>query len=172
MDLKKKKKNNINYLNMARFVSVVVCLVVIIAGGIMISRRNEISNNNQELVAIANPITKVQSIEELKKYFNVKIPVLDKEVEEYCIIGYEGYANHCRIVYKDNTVFNLNLINEDASGIHGGTDIKEEKIKGVNVKFYRYDGINFATWTKDDINYSYANYEGEINKIELEKLVK
>ena len=120
---------------------------------------------------IANPIMEVESFEKLQSYFNTTIPKLDKKVDSYIAIGINGYAGHARIRYSDGTSFEMDLTSEDASGISGGILIKEEKINGITVKFYNYDGINYTNWTKNKISYSYQNNGGEINETELEELL-
>lgn len=158
--------------NLTRIVGVAACLVLLITGGIIMNMGKIQNNENHKLVAIANPIMEVDALDDLQKYFNVDIPVLNKKVEEYIVIGTGGYADHARITYEDGTSFNMDLTYDDASGIFGGTVIKEEKLEGVSVKFYQYNTINYATWTKDGISYSYAVDNGVLSVEEIVQLLK
>lgn len=45
-----------------------------------------------------------------------------------------------------------------------------EKMNVVEVKFYNYNGISYATWRKDEVSYSYQNANGEVNETELRML--
>lgn len=173
----KKEKRKIVYLfkkeNLTKLVSVAACLVLFITGGVMLNKRTQNPMKNSELVQIANPITEVDSFEELQKYFNVNIPLLDKDVDSYIAIGFDGYADHARIKYLDDTTFDLDLSGkDDASGIYGGVVTKEEKINGINVKFYTYENINYAIWQKDEIAYSYSIKNTEIDLNELNELLQ
>ncbi len=48
-------------------------------------------------------------------------------------IGYGEYADHARIKYSDGTTFDMDLVEDDASGIYGGVEQKEETINGIMV---------------------------------------
>ena len=130
-----------------------------------------IINNDKELIQISNPIMEFEFFEKFQNCFKVSIPKLDKKISNYIAIGTDGYAGHARIRYEDGTSFEMDLTIEDASGISGGILTKEEKIDGVSIKFYNYDTINYANWTKNEISYSYQNTNGEINEPELRELI-
>jgi len=112
----------------------------------------------------------------MKKYLGFDVPVLNKEVENYLVIGDDNYATHARIIYKDGTEFNMEKGLSDVSGIYGATLVKEEKIDNVNVKFYKYEfentKNNYIIWEINGFSYSYSNDNNEITENEVTELIK
>lgn len=153
-------------------IAAIAILAVVILGVSAINKnKGESVGPITELVQIANPITEVENVQEMKKYLGFDVPVLDKEIETYIVIGDKNYATHARIIYKDETQFEMEKGNSDVSGIYGGELVKEETINNINVKFYSYENIKFANWSKNGFSYSYQNRKGEINQTELYELL-
>ena len=125
-----------------------------------------------ELVQVANPIMVVNSVDEMEKYLDFKVPALDKEVEAYIVIVDENnYPKTARIEYKDGSTFNMEYGSNDVSGIFGGTLEKTEKINKADVKFYTYiddssNEVEYAIWEKDGFSYSLSNSASLQSEIE------
>lgn len=83
--------------------AIVILVVVIFSVGMINKSKNGGESSSTELVQIANPITEVKSKEEMKKYLGFDVPVLNKEVESYIVIGEGKYATHARVIYKDGS---------------------------------------------------------------------
>lgn len=152
-------------------VAIAIIAVVAIALGTF-NKTNNSGSVTSELLQIPNPLTEVSSVEEMKKYLGFDVPVLDKEVQNYIVIGEDKYATHARIIYKDETSFEMEKGDSDVSGIYGGTLEKEEKINNITVTFYNYENMNYANWTNNGFSYSYCNSNGEINNEEIANLIK
>lgn len=152
-------------------VATIAILAVIIVSMSMINKR-EGEGQISDLIQIANPITEVESIEEMKKYLGFDVPVLEKNVEAYIVIGEDKYATHARIMYQDDTKFEMEKGNSDVSGIYGGIPEKEEIINNIKVQFYSFENTKYVIWSKNGYSYSYSNSNGEVSKTELEKLLK
>lgn len=127
-----KRKNNIRNLNFGKINTIrnynvkklsvaAIAIIAIIIASVINMNNNQSSSPFATLEQITNPITEVYSIEEMKKYLGFNVPLLNKEVENYFVIGDENYANHARIVYKDETEFNMEKGSKDVSGIYGAT---------------------------------------------------
>ena len=184
-----KRKNNVRKYNFeginvmkgngVRTLSVVaiaILAVVIAIVGINMNNKGGSTSSFTELVEIANPITEVNSKEEMKKYLGYYIPVLNKEVERYAVIGEGKYADHARVTYKDGTELNMEKGTGDVSGINGATFVKEEKLSNVDVKFYNYEfediEINYVIWEVNGFTFAYSNENGEISSTEITELIK
>lgn len=125
-----------------------------------------------ELVQVANPLMEVNSVDEMEKYLDFKVPALDKEVEAYIVIVDENnYPKTARIEYKDGSTFNMEYGSNDVSGIFGGTLEKTEEINKTDVKFYTYtddssNEVEYAIWEKDGFSYSLSNSANLQSEIE------
>ena len=75
------------------------------------------------------------------------VPVLDKEVDKYFVIGEKNRGKQGRIIYKDGTEFDIAKGDKDIIGIPGGKFLKTETIQGVNISYYSGDSINYAIWS-------------------------
>ena len=100
------------------------------------------------------------------------VPVLDKEVDKYFVIGEKNRGKQGRIIYKDGTEFDIAKGDKDIIGIPDGKFLKTETIQGVNISYYSADSINYAIWSNKGYSYSYQNIYEKIDKAELNKLIK
>lgn len=146
------------------------CLCLVIGGGLMLNRSNNNSSNvpHPEQVQVVNPLMKVSSLEEMEKYLDFSVPVLEKEVDTYLVIVLDGYPECARILYADGSVFSMKYGTGDISGIYGGTLEREEKINGANVSFLSYSDTNYATWEKDGFTFSLSgsnDLEGDVKAL-------
>lgn len=164
------KKKVVNYKVLGT-IAACLCLAV---GGVTVLN-NTILNNKpgSEITQIPNPLLEVQSLEEMEKYLDFKVPILDKEVEAYIVINDEN-SKIARIEYADGSTFNMAHGTGDISGIYGGTFDKEQEISNVKVSFYEYEGventIKYALWEKEGFTYSYA--ATKISVEELQSLIQ
>ena len=171
--LEKRKKNSTLIKYMSVFASSLAVLVI----GIIMINNNEIDKSmiggNNE-VQISNPISEVNSIQELENH-------IGKTLEKYKIKEIETMAKFnetkmIQIQYEDDTSIRISKEqNEDNSGISGAKVESNEIINNIEVKIRKLeDNINnriFATWS--DGEYSYTYYSNEIENIieVLEKIV-
>ena len=144
--------------------TIAACFCLVAFGAAMINYNANLPTKPQpKLVQVANPLMEVNSVDEMEKYLDFKIPTLNKEVEVYIVIVDENnYPKTARIEYKDGSTFNMEYGSKDVSGILGGTLEKTEEINKADVKFYTYtdDGsieVEYAIWEKDGFSYSLSN---------------
>lgn len=144
--------------------TIAACFCLVAFGAALINYNANLPTKPQpELVQVANPIMVVNSVDEMEKYLDFKVPVLDKEVEAYIVIVDENnYPKTARIEYKDGSTFNMEYGSNDVSGIFGGKIEKAEKINKADVKFYTYtddssNKVEYAIWEKDGFSYSLSN---------------
>lgn len=129
----------------------------------------------EKLVQMANPLTEVKNTAEIKDYLGYDIPLMtDKEVSKYIVVGDGKYANHGRIIYSDESQFDIEKGDSDVSGIHGGVKQREESISGTKITIYSYEDIIYAIWKYNNYSYSYSmkNSDEQTLLIELNKLMK
>lgn len=170
----RKKEKVMKMNNLLKWGSVCLgCLCIAIVGVFTFNTKNDGGNN--ALIQIANPLTEVESVEEMSKYLGYNVPIIkNKEVSSYVVIGEDKYAEHARIVYKDNSQFEMEKgTNKDVSGIHGGKLKQKETINNYEVSMYTMEDILYATWSDSNYSYSYSigsgNIEELINDIKLIK---
>lgn len=151
------KKNKI--VNFKTWGALAACLCMVFLGTTMFHNLS-VSKPNPEYVQIPSPILEVSSVEEMEKYLDFDVPVLDKDVKAYIVMVIDGYPRSARIEYEDSSTFNMEYGTGDISGIYGGTFDREETINGVKVHFYHYrseatgDDFRYALWETDGFTYS------------------
>lgn len=141
------------------------CLCVIVCGGILLHNVSS-GRPDPEYLQIANPLLEVASEEEMEKYLDFDVPVLEKEVDAYIVIVLDDYPEIGRIIYKDGGIFDMKYGTGDISGIYGGVFIKEEMINHVKISFYQYEDIRYALWETGGFTYCLSggdDLEKEIN---------
>lgn len=108
-----------------------------------------------ETTTIANPLTEVKSVIEMKEQLGYNVPVLEKEVKTYIVIV-DNSEKHGRIIYKDGSRFDLEKqANKDVSGIYGGTLVKEETVSNIKIKYFTSETANYMIWSNNGYSYSY-----------------
>lgn len=110
-------------------------------------------------VQCPNPLLEVESLSEMERYLDFKIPVLDREVKTYIVFVDESYPTMGRIVYADGSVFSMKFGTGDISGIYGGKLAKTETVGTAAVSFFTYTSvkgveISYATWENGGFSYS------------------
>ena len=129
----------------------------------------------EKLVQMANPLTEVKNTAEMKDYLGYDIPIMtDKEVSKYIVVGDGKYANHGRIIYNDESQFDIEKGDSDVSGIYDGVKKREESISGTKIVIYSYEDTIYAIWNYNNYSYSYSmkNSDDQTLLIELNKLMK
>lgn len=141
--------------------TIAACLCLVAFGGAMLNANFAADTKpHPEYVQVANPMMEVDSVEEMEKYLDFDVPVLNKEVETYIVFVDDNYPKSARIEYKDGSTFNMSYGSDDVSGIYGGKLEKTEKINKTDVSFYSYEDsktVNYAIWEKDGFSYSLSN---------------
>lgn len=160
--IEKRKK----YSEIFKFASVLAGGIAVFVIGIVL-----FNNNINDNVLIPNPMTKVESINELEKYIKIDLSKFKfKEIKE--MYKFED-DDLIQITYKDDSTIRISRGQEDNSGIYGATIKESKKINDINVEIYEFNDIAYAVW-KDEKNscvFSYVASDNEdINSI-LPKIV-
>ena len=162
--VERKKERSLKFNNLFKWGSVCLgCLCVVIVGVLMINN----NDNKEELMQLPNPLTEVKSISEMKKYLGFNVPVIkDKKISSYIVIGEEKNATHARIVYEDNSSFEMEKgKNKDVSGIYGGELLETRTINNIKVEIYTMENIIYATWSDNEYSYSYSMEDGTVENL-------
>ncbi|HIZ56481.1 MAG TPA: hypothetical protein H9671_09880 [Firmicutes bacterium] len=136
--------------------AVAACLCLMVVGGIMFAQNSGNIVPNPNPVQIPNPMIPVTSVEEMEKYLDFDVPVLDKEVESYYVLVENSYPTMGQINYTDGSNFRMQYGSGDISGIHGGTLEESEDIEGVKVEYYQYTDTTYAIWEQNGFTFSYV----------------
>ena len=150
--LEKRKK----YFGIFRFVS-------ILAGGIAVFVIGTVlfNNNINDNVLISNPMTKVESINELEKYIEIDLSKFKfKEIKEMYKFKDDTLI---QITYNDDSTMRISKGQDDNSGIYGATIKESKKINDINVEIYEFNDITYAVW-KDEKNSCVFNYVASDNE--------
>ena len=182
------KAQNIAQKNHKKFISIASVSIIAIAIGVVFFNQktntldnivlkedgNEFMNDENNKVSgfDSNLLKEVSSIKKMESDLGFTVPVLDKEVDKYFVIGEKNKDKQGRIIYKDGTEFDIAKGDKDIIGIPDGKFLKTEAIQGVNISYYSADSINYAIWSNQGYSYSYQNIYGKIDKAELNKLIK
>lgn len=183
------KAQNIAQKNHKKFISIASVSIIAIAIGVVFfnQKTNTLDNivlkedGNEFMNDENNKVSGFDSKKSIKgSKFNQKmesdlgftVPVLDKEVDKYFVIGEKNRDKQGRIIYKDGTEFDIAKGDKDIIEIPDGKFLKTETIQGVNISYYSADSINYVIWSNKGYSYSYQNIYGKIDKAELNKLIK
>ena len=142
-------------------------IAMFIGGG-----KQQDSTKKAKRLEIPNPLTEVKSLSEMNKYLGYTIPVMNKKVEKYIVIGEGKYATHARIIYEDQSEFDMEKGSDDVSGIYGASIIEEKEIKKIKVTFHKKDETRYITYTTDMYSYSYSKEGNDITTKEVEELLE
>ena len=159
----RKKEKVWNFNNFFKWGSVCLgCLCIVIVGVFMVNNKNK-----ENLMQLSNPLTEVKSIAEMKKYLGFEVPVIkDKKITSYIVIGETKKATHARIIYEDNSSFEMEKgKNKDVSGIYGGELVETKTINSIKVEIYTMENIIYATWSDKKYSYSYSMENGTVDKL-------
>ena len=152
-----------------KILTIAACLGML-AGCGSVGNQGETKAPKPELVKVVNPLMTVSSVEEMEKYLDFSVPVLEKEAESYIVLVIDGYPQNGRIRYADGSTFNIKFGSGDVSGIYGGTLEKTEELDGVMVSYYTYDTTRYALWERDGFTHSLTG--GENLEEEVKSLLK
>ena len=152
-----------------KILTIAACACML-AGCGSVENQGETKAPKPELVKVVNPLMTVSSVEEMEKYLDFSVPVLEKEAESYIVLVIDGYPQNGRIRYADGNTFNMKYGSGDVSGIYGGTLEKTEELDGVTVSYYTYDTTRYALWEQDGFTYSLTG--GENLEEEVKSLLK
>ena len=171
--LEKRKKNS----TLIKYMSVFASSLAVLFISVMMINNNEIDKNiidGNSGVSISNPISEVNSIQELESYIGVSLKKYQiKEIETMMKFNEEDMI---QIKYKDGTSIRISKEqSSDNSGISGSKTESNEIINNMEVKIRKLENdlskSVFATW--NDGEYVYTYYSNEIENIMdiLEKIV-
>ena len=131
-----------------------VCLCLA-AGAIFLPKLTRDSEVPQPKPAqVVNPMVTVSSREEMEQMLDFAVPVLEKPVEKYIVLVFDGIPTMGRLYYEDGAVFSVQYGSGDISGIYGGTLQSTGAAEGVAVSYYQYETTRYALWERDGFTYS------------------
>lgn len=138
------------------------CLCLVLAGafGSGFLGREQTAVPHPAAVQVVNPIITVGSVEEMERYLDFQIPVLDKEAEAYTVLVMDGYPTMGQIHYTDGSCFRIQYGSGDISGIYGGSFVETKNIDGVKAEFYRYADTAYAIWERNGFACCYIYPDG------------
>lgn len=163
-DLRSEKMKEKNHQTNSKFIwisALAACLCVVLVG---LFTNNSLNKDSRE--KISNPLTEVKSIAEMKKYLGFDVPIIaNKKVKSYIVIGddHSNYAYHGRIIYEDESEFEIEKGNKDISGIYGAEKEKEQLINNINVTILTTNETRYAIWTSNGYSYSYSSNINDSN---------
>lgn len=155
-----------------RMASIAACLCVLLGGvlltkHLMPSRGNPLPNPAE----LSNPLLGVATVEEMERYLDFPVIVLEKEVWAFRVYSIDGRATIGEIVYADDSTFRMKYGTDDVSGIFGGEVVETKEISSVEVTFHQFEETSYATWTIDNYSFSYSVENGTPNQ-EVEALIE
>lgn len=160
---KMKEKNSKKISGVIWISALATCLCLVL---IVVFTNNLSNKNNRE--QISNPLTEVNSVDEMKKYLGFDVPTItNKKVKLYIVIGDDdsNYAYHGRIIYEDESELEIEKGNKDVSGIYGADKENEQLIYNVNVTILTTNETRYAIWTNNGYSYSYSSNIDDSNFI-------
>ncbi len=149
-----------------RLATAAACLCIVTAGMLML-RRTSVDNpaevSEPGNVMMGNPITDVESYDELERYMGYKVPRLEfKTTETLSVISYEGEPKKAKMVFTDGSQLLMMKGTGDISGIFGATlettvtvGVVPVYIGVVPVYMYRFDSVHYAVWSYKGYSYCY-----------------
>jgi len=156
------------------FIVFIIAVIVIILVGVIMNKENNNneSNNeiNNELLQIPNPISEVNSVEEMEQYLGFIPKVLNKEISVYQVIDNDEKPIG-EIIYKDESRYRMSRLSGDISGIYGGEKEKTINTNNIDVTIYTMEDTRYAIWKDAEYSYSYSslisneNFETELNEL-------
>ena len=115
------------------------CLCLMLVAGVTSLQRGSSTIPDPEKVQVPNPIIEAATLEEMERYLDFDVPVLDKE-----------------ITYADGSEFRIRYGSGDISGIFGSTLEGSKEINGIKVEYYKYKEITYAIWEQSGFTFSYV----------------
>ncbi len=132
-------------------------------------------NGEQDIpgnMMMSNPVTYVDSYDEMEKCLGYSVPVLkEKTPESYIIFSSDGKVESGRVEYTDGSSLKVMRGSGDISGIFGGKLLGDINISGVTVHYYSFDCTVYSVWSAGGYSYCYStsaekNAAGELNTAE------
>lgn len=152
---------------------IILCICMMLAAiAMFIGGSKKTTTEKAKRLEIPNPLTEVKTISEMNQYLGYTIPVMDKKVEKYIVIGEGKYATHARIIYEDQSEFDMEKGKNDVSGIYGASIIEEKEINKIKVTFHKKDETRYITYSTDMYSYSYSKEKEDITEQEVHELLK
>lgn len=159
-------KRKVKKTGLVKWGSVAACLSVLIIGGAIYTQYGGNGAPNPDPVQIPNPVITVNNTEEMEKYLDFDVPVLDKEIESCLVIVADSYPAIGQINYADGSEFRVGYGDEDISGIYGGSLVDMKTFDGVEVDYCQYEDITYAIWEEGGFSFSYIYTEDAASDIE------
>lgn len=122
--------------------------------------------DNPGNVMVSNPMTYVDSYDEMEKYLGYSVPELkEKTPESYVIFASNGKVESGKVEYTDGSSLKVMRGSGDISGIFGGKLTGDREILSVTVHYYTFEGYAYSVWTDNGYSYCYTTSSGEGNDV-------
>lgn len=125
---------------------------------------------NPPAVQVTNPLLEVSSAEEMERYLDFPVPVLNKETARYIVLVQDGHAVLGQVDYADGSCYRIGYGSEDVSGIYSAQTVDTREVAGVSVEYRELDDVRFAVWQQDGYSCSYTF--GENGDADLPALIE
>jgi hypothetical protein len=156
-------------MNLRKKGNVILTALSIVLCSLMVAGCGKSGAPKPDKVQVVNPLMEVASLEEMEKYLDFSVPTLEKDVEAYIVMVFDGYPEMARICYADGVIFNMKYGSGDISGIYGGTLESTEACGEVEVSYYVYEELHYALWETGGFTYSLSG--GEDLKADVAALI-
>ena len=132
------------------------CLCLMLVAGVTSLQRGSSTIPDPEKVQVPNPIIEAATLEEMERYLDFDVPVLDKEIKLYSVYIEDDDPAMGQITYADGSEFRIRYGSGDISGIFGSTLEGSKEINGIKVEYYKYKEITYAIWEQSGFTFSYV----------------
>lgn len=137
------------------------CICIVLTTALVLRSTGE-GTDQPGKVMISNPVTYVDSYDEMEKYLGYSVPRLDEKTpESYIVFASNGNAESGTVKYSDGSELKIMRGSGDISGIFGGKLTGDRDILGVTVHFYVFGSTVYSVWTESGYSYCYVASSGE-----------
>ena len=138
--------------------AIAACICIAFTSATMMRDPSE-ERNFPGNVMISNPITYVDSYDEMEKYLGYSVPVLkEKTPESYVIFASDGRAESGKVQYSDGSELKTMRGSADISGIFGAKLLGDINISGVTVHYSSFESTVYSVWSIGGYSYCYSTH--------------
>lgn len=138
--------------------AIAACICIAFTSATMIRDPSE-GGNLPGNVMISNPITYVDSYDEMEKYLGYSVPILkEKTPKSYVVFASDGRAESGKVQYSDGSELKTMRGSADISGIFGAKLLGDINISGVTVHYYSFESTVYSVWSIGGYSYCYSTH--------------
>ena len=136
--------------------AIAACICIAFTSAAMM---RDLSEGENPDVMISNPITYVDSYDEMEKYLGYSVPVLEEKMpESYVIFASDGRAESGTVKYSDGSELKTMRGSGDISGVFGAKLLGDINISGVTVHYYSFESTVYSVWSIGGYSYCYSTH--------------